>query len=105
MLYGLRTGDLLLCLNKKLNSTNAYLIVYDNDKGFGLWCLGCGEALGFYGNDKEKMKSDILDKNFLNVQAVVPKENIAEYFNENFKLKLPVRAHDSFEELNIEIEM
>lgn len=47
---------------KKLNQTNAYLIVYDNDNGFGLWCLGCGEALGFYGNDVAQMKADILDK-------------------------------------------
>lgn len=38
--------------------------MYDNDNGFGLWCLGCGEAFGFYGNDVAKMKEDILDKNF-----------------------------------------
>ena len=64
MLHQLRTGDVILCENKKLNQTNAYLIVYDNDNGFGLWCLGCGEALGFYGDDVAKMKEDILDKDF-----------------------------------------
>lgn len=59
MLYQLRTGDVILCENKPLDQTNAYLIVYDTDNGFGLWCLGCGEALGFYGDDVEKMKTDI----------------------------------------------
>ena len=53
--------------------------MYDNDNGCGLWCLGCGEALGFYGNDVAKMKEDILDKDFLNVQAVIPKELITVY--------------------------
>lgn len=105
MLYHLRTGDILLCKNKPLNSTNAYLIVYDNDNGFGLWCIGCGEALGFYGDDIEKMKSDILDKNFLNIQAVIPKEIITDYFNNNYKLSLPVRTHHGFHELNIIIEV
>ena len=79
MLYQLRTGDVILCENKKLNQTNAYLIVYDNDNWFGLWCIGCGEALGFYGNDVAKMKENILDKDFLNVQAVIPKELITGY--------------------------
>lgn len=68
MSYQLRTGDVILCENKPLDQTNAYLIVYDTDNGFGLWCLGCGEALGFYGDDIEKMKTDILNKDFLNIQ-------------------------------------
>ena len=79
MLYQLRTGDVILCENKPLDQTNAYLIVYDTDNGFGLWCLGCGEALGFYGDDIEKMKTDILNKDFLNIQSVIPKELISEY--------------------------
>ena len=41
MLYQLRTGDVILCENKKANQTNAYLIVYDNDNGFGLWFSEC----------------------------------------------------------------
>lgn len=81
MLYQLRTGDVILCENKKLNQANAYLIVYDIDNGFGLWCLGCGEALGFYGDDIEQMRADILDKDFLNVQSVIPKELISNYLN------------------------
>ena len=36
MLYQLRTGDVILCENKPLDQTNAYLIVYDTDNGFGL---------------------------------------------------------------------
>ncbi len=36
MLYKLRTGDVVLCKNKPLNQTNAYLIVYDDDNGFGV---------------------------------------------------------------------
>ena len=89
MLYQLRTGDVILCENKKSNQTNAYLIVHDTDNGFGLWCLGCGEALGFYGDDVEKMKADILDKDFLNVQSVIPKELISGYlrkYSENSRL-------------------
>lgn len=105
MLYQLRTGDVILCENKKSNQTNAYLIVYDNDNGFGLWCLGCGEALGFYGNDVAKMKEDILDKDFLNVQAVIPKELISGYFNSQCKLAFPVKAHDGFHDLDIVIEL
>lgn len=31
MVYNLKTGDILLCKNKPLNQTNAYLIVYDID--------------------------------------------------------------------------
>ena len=105
MLYQLRTGDILLCENKQLSKTNAYLIVYDSIKGFGLWCIGCGEALGFYGADTEKMKEDMLDKNFLNIQAVVPKETITEHLNETYKLHLPIKSHDGYNELNIEIEL
>lgn len=105
MLYQLRTGDILLCENKPLNQTNAYLIVYDTDNGFGLWCLGCGEALGFYGNDIEKMKTDILNKKFLNIQSVIPKELITKYLNSQCKLAFPVKTHDGFHELNITIEL
>ena len=105
MLYKLRTGDILLCKNKPLNQTNAYLIVRDTDYGFGLWCLSCGEAFGFYGDDTEKMKSDLLDKDFLNLQHIIPKEVMADYFNDNYKLDVPVRSHDGFTELNIEIDM
>lgn len=105
MLYKLRTGDILICKNKIEHQTNAYLIVYDPVNGFGLWCVGCGEALGFYGNNIDKMKSDILDKNFLNIQAIVPKEVMANYFNSNYKLDLPVKAHDGLKDLNIEIEL
>ena len=105
MLYQLRTGDVILCENKKLNQTNAYLIVYDNDNGFGLWCLGCGEALGFYGNDVSKMKENILDKDFLNVQAVIPKELITGYLNSQCKLAFSVKSHDGFHDLNIVIEL
>ena len=85
MLYQLRTGNVILCENKKLNQTNAYLIVYDNDNGFGLWCLSCGEAFGFYGDDVVKMKENILDKDFLNVQAVIPKELITGYLKQGYR--------------------
>lgn len=105
MLYKLRTGDVIFCENKPRNQTNAYLIVYDADNGFGLWCLGCGEALGFYGDDIEKMKTDILNKDFLNIQSVIPKELISEYLNNHYKLAFPVKAHDGFHELNILIEL
>lgn len=105
MLYKLRTGDVLLCKNKPLNQTNAYLIVKDTNNGFGLWCLSCGEALGFYGNDTEKMKNDLLNEDFLSLQRIIPKEVMANYFNDNYKLDLPVRPHDGFAELNIEIDM
>lgn len=105
MLYKLRTGDILLCKNKSLNQTNAYIIVRDTDNGFGLWCLGCGEALGFYGDDVEKMKSDLLNKDFLNLQHIIPKEVMADYFNSNYKLDLPVRPHDGFTELDIVIDV
>lgn len=105
MLYQLRTGDILLCENKPLNQTNAYLIVYDTNNGFGLWCLGCGEAFGFYGNDIEKMKTDILNKEFLNIQSVIPKELITKYLNSQCKLAFPVKTHDGFHELNIVIEL
>lgn len=105
MLYQLRTGDVILCANKPLNRTNAYLIVYDTDNGFGLWCLGCGEALGFYGDDIEKMKMDILNKDFLNIQSVIPKELISEYLNSQCKLAFPIKAHNGFHELNIVIEL
>lgn len=105
MLYQLRTGDIILCENKSLNRTNAYLIVYDTDNGFGLWCLGCGEALGFYGDGVEKMKTDILNKDFLNIQSVIPKELICEYLNGQCKLAFPVKAHDGFHELGIVIEL
>lgn len=105
MLYKLRTGDIVLCKNKSLNQTNPYLIVWDNDNGFGLWCLCCGEPLGFYGNDVEKMKSDLLDEDFLNLQHIIPKEVMADYFNNNYKLDLPVIPHDSvYKELNLIIE-
>lgn len=105
MLYQLRTGDVILCENKLLNQTNAYLIVYDTDNGFGLWCLGCGEALGFYGDNIEKMKADILNKDFLNIQSVIPKELISEYLNSQCKLAFPIKAHNGFHELNIVIEL
>lgn len=105
MLYQLRTGDVILCENKSLNQTNAYLIVYDTDNGFGLWCLGCGEALGFYGDDIEKMKTDILNKDFLNIQSVIPKELISEYLSSQGKLAFPVKVHDGFHELNIVVEL
>lgn len=105
MLYQLRTGDVVLCENKPLNQTNAYLIVYDTDNGFGLWCLGCGEALGFYGDDIEKMKTDISNKDSLNIQSVIPKELISEYLSSQCKLAFPVKAHDGFHELNIVVEL
>lgn len=105
MLYQLRTGDVILCENKPLDQTNAYLIVYDTDNGFGLWCLGCGEALGFYGDDIEKMKTDILNKDFLNIQSVIPKELISEYLSNQCKLASPVKAHDGFHELNIIVDL
>ncbi len=105
MLYKLRTGDILLCENKQINKTNAYLIVHDTLKGFGLWCMECGEALGFYGKDTEKMKEDIMDKNFLNIQNVVPKETIAEYLNKTYHTRLPIKSHDGYNELDIEIEL
>lgn len=105
MLYKLRTGDIILCKNKPLNQTNAYLIVYDTDSGFGLWCLGCGEALGFYGEDVERMKSDILNQKFLNVQAVVPKEIMTDYFNKNYNLDFPVKTHNGFNNLDIVIDI
>lgn len=105
MLYKLRTGDILLCKNKPCHHTNAYVIVYDNEKGFGLWCLGCGEALGFYGDDTALMKKHILDKDFLNIQAILPKEIFAEMINSKYKLDLPVKAHDGFHDLEIEIEL
>ena len=59
MLYQLRTGDVILCENKPLDQTNAYLIVYDTDNGFGLWCSWVWRSSGFYGDDIEKMKTDI----------------------------------------------
>lgn len=105
MLYKLRTGDIFLCDNKLKHQTNAYLIVHDSDKGFGLWCLGCGEAVWFYGDDIDKMKSDILNKDFLNIQTVVPKEVMTDYFNSNYKLNFPVKSHDGFNDLDIEIEL
>ena len=105
MLYKLRTGDIVLCKNKSLNQTNPYLVVWDYDNGFGLWCLGCGEALGFYGDDVKQMKNDLLNEDFLNLQYIIPKENIADYFNNNYKLDLPVKVHDSvYKELNLIIE-
>lgn len=105
MLYKLRTGDIILCENKKMNQTNAYLIVYDSENGFGLWCIGCGEALGFYEYDFKLMKDDILNKDFLNIQAIIPKEVMTDYFNSNYKLNFPVKSHDGFNNLDIEIEL
>lgn len=105
MLYQLRTGDIILCENKPLNQTNAYLIVYDTNNGFGLWCLGCGEAFGFYGNNIEKMETDILNEDFLNIQSVIPKELINEYLNNQHKLAFPVKTHNGRHELNIAIEL
>lgn len=105
MVYNLRTGDILLCKNKPLNQTNAYLIVYDIDNGFGLWCITCGEALGFYGKDTNKMKEDILNKDFLNIQFVIQKETICDFINENYKLKYPINSYDGFNDLGIEIDI
>lgn len=102
MLYKLRTGDILLCKNKPLNRTNAYLLVHDTEHGFGLWCLGCGEAVGFYGNDTNKLKNDLTG--FLNLQHIIPKEILTDFINNNYKLSLPVKAHDGFNDINIEID-
>jgi len=105
MLYQLKTGDIVLCENKPLSQTNAYLIVYDRDNGFGLWCLGCGEALGFYGDDTDKMKKDLLDKDFLNIQAVIHKEVFSKYVNKNYKLNYPMKPHDGYNGLNLVIDL
>mgnify|MGYP000019024842 FL=1 len=102
MLYKLRTGDVILCENQRLNQTNAYLIVYDTENKFGLWCIGCGEVIGFYGNDTERMKTDIFS---MNIKSIVPKETITEYLNQQCNLALPVRVHDGFHELNIIVEL
>ncbi len=51
------------------------------------------------------MKEDILDKDFLNVQAVIPKELLSGYFNSQCKLAFPVKSHDGFHDLNIVIEL
>lgn len=102
MLYKVRTGDILLCKNEFFDFTNAYLVVYDAQNGFGLWCITCGESVGFYGEDIEKMKQDI--SNNMNIQAVVPKEEIISYLNDNCKPDFPVRVHEGFHELDLEIE-
>lgn len=48
MLYQLRTGDVILCENKPLNKTNAYLIVYDTDKmGLDYGVLDVARLLDF----------------------------------------------------------
>lgn len=47
MLYQLRTGDVILCENKKANQTNAYLIVYDNDNGLDYGVLAVAKPLDF----------------------------------------------------------
>lgn len=65
----------------------------------------CCEALGFYGDDIEKMKTDILNKDFLNIQSVIPKELISEYLSSQCKLASPVKAHDGFHELNIIVDL
>lgn len=51
------------------------------------------------------MKTDILNKDFLNIQSVIPKELISEYLNSQCKLSFPVKAHDGFHELNIVVEL
>lgn len=51
------------------------------------------------------MKEDILDKDFLNVQVVIPKELLSGYFNSQCKLAFPVKLHDGFHDLNIVIEL
>lgn len=51
------------------------------------------------------MKEDILDKDFLNVQVVIPKELIAVYLNSQCKLAFSVKLHDGFHNLNIVIEL
>lgn len=49
------------------------------------------------------MKEDILDKEFLNIQSVIPKELLSGYFNSQCKLAFPVKAHDGFHDLDIVI--
>lgn len=46
-----------------------------------------------------------VDKDFLNVQAVIPKELLSGYFNIQCKLAFLVKAHDGFHDLNIVIEL
>lgn len=53
-----------------------------------------------YGDDVAKMKED-----FLNVQAVIPKELITVYLNSQCKLAFSVKSHDGFHDLNIVIEL
>lgn len=106
MLYKVRVGDILLAENKPLNQTNAYLVVnLGNEEGLGLMCLSCGSKVGFYGKDKDFFKEDI--NGFLDVKYIVPKEEICDYFNEKYKLKYKVKAHDVAnieDEFGMEIE-
>ena len=48
---------------------------------------------------------DILNKDFLNIQSVIPKELISEYLSSQCKLASPVKAHDGFHELNIIVDL
>ena len=51
------------------------------------------------------MKENILDKDFLNVRAVIPKELITGYLNSHCKLAFLVKVYDGFHDLNIVIEL
>lgn len=46
-----------------------------------------------------------VDKVFMNVQAVIPKELITVYLNSQCKLAFSVKSHDGFHDLNIVIEL
>lgn len=105
MLYKLRTGDILLAENKTLNITNAYMITYHSEDGYGLLCLSCGEQVGYFGLDKEKFKWYITE--VLPVKNVIPKEYMTDFINGKFNLKYKYRTHDikrTTFELGIEVE-
>lgn len=46
-----------------------------------------------------------VDKDFLNVQAVIPKELLSGYLNSQCKLAFSVKSYDGFHDLNIVIEL
>ena len=106
MLYRIRTGDIILAENKFDKITNSYLIVnFGGEDGFGLICLSCGDKVGFYGKDKSKFLKDL--KGFFNVNYIIPKEYMVDYFNNNYKLDYKVESHDIFEdnEFGVEFEL
>lgn len=106
MLYKLRTGDIVICEDTDNKRTNMYLLTYDYFNGYGLRCLTCGDFVGSYKDNKELMKSDLL--NFLHAVAVIPKEIMVAKVNSKIQLNYPIKVHDivdSDNEPGIQIEI